>query len=293
MRYWIVLLLSFTLQATEIDSFTGRYESLADSTTILNNYVNQELEIAINKVNSKINCQLNPKEAELQTYDLFYDQVGGYLWADIENLIVRNNFVEKRIVRNNNSIYRDLNWINSPVLKFAELGALININGNLIGSDKIGHFMAIGWQYFKIAAIQDFGIERAINIGKHSEKTFFGELTTGVYSYADLVSNYDGYRFWKRLFNSKISPHKSPYLNCEKGQLVFSELFDWRDYVNLAWDEAVNCNDYRDRFIEKKVMRRVLELEQKDPGNSYQCPIRSCGSLHERYPEFHLNCQNL
>lgn len=263
---------------------------MSDSADKLNFYMNQQLELAVARTNNEVHCGLQVNEAERELYEVFYDQVGGYLWAAIENKVTETNYVETLSVTKNNSIYRDLNWINAFVLKFAELGVTLNLNGHIIGSDKLGHFVGIGWQYFKTAVLKKEGIEQAISHGHLTEQTFFGEMTTGVYSFADLAVNYDGYIFWSHLFNSKASPSNDPYIACNNGKLVKLREFRWAEYVTDAWDEAVNCNAFRNRDIKRKIENQILKLEKSDPENKYQCPVKSCVELKGSYPESYLNC---
>ena len=278
------------LFATEVDSFTNRYEPMEDSLGKLDDYINEELDIAVKMANENIDCSKYPEVAEKSIYETLYQVTGGFLWARIENKVTETNYVEARQLSKANSIYRELDWINSFVLNLVELGAVINLDGKIIGSDKLGHFLGIGWKYFQVADLSSEGIIKAMELGHVSEKSFFGEMTTGVYSYADLASNYDGYIFWTDLLNSKKSPSVNPYLVCQKKKLVRVRDFSWSNYVTEAWDEGINCNKFRSKTLERKVENEILKLEKDDPANRYRCPIRSCGSLNRRYPKGLLNC---
>ena len=49
--------------------------------------------------------------------------------------------------------------------------------------------------------------ERLLQKGWFAERWIFGELTTGVFSNADLVANYEGWRFYQSLFKDNVSDH--------------------------------------------------------------------------------------
>ncbi len=107
------------------------------------------------------------------------------------------------------------------------LGPTIRVNGIYIGTDKIGHFFAQGFDYFKREVQNDMTREEIEAWGRMTELTIYGSMTTGVYSMADLEANRSGYTFFQRLFSAREI-----------------ERFDIRDYVTPKWNEVVNPNLY-------------------------------------------------
>ncbi|MBL1278781.1 MAG: hypothetical protein COA33_000790 [Fluviicola sp.] len=93
-----------------------------------------------------------------------------------------------------------------------------------VGTDKLGHFFAQGFEYFEIA--REKGVEAALMYGIRTELGKFGLRTTGVFSYADLEANEDGLKFYQDLYNN-------PFL-----------IFDISDYASLMWNEEHNENIY-------------------------------------------------
>ena len=69
-------------------------------------------------------------------------------------------------------------------------------------------------------------------------------MTTGIYSNADVVANYEGHRFYRSLFEDGIIPGKSAILHWENDGWIVQRDFDWADHVNAYWDEALNVNHY-------------------------------------------------
>ena len=59
------------------------------------------------------------------------------------------------------------------------------------------------------------------------------------------------------------------------------------DYVNPAWDEAVNCSSYRTSEIEHHVEARIRERSLAD-GMDYSCPVEpnACAKARNRYADF-------
>ena len=100
---------------------------------------------------------------------------------------------------------------------------------------------------------------RAAKRSIFTEKYLFGQLTTGVYSNADLVANYEGYLFYRSLFHDNIVATKPAIFRWEAGKPVKQRAFAWSDHVNAFWDEALNANHY-DRWLLPHVRKRLIAL---------------------------------
>ena len=53
----------------------------------------------------------------------------------------------------------------------------------------------------------------ALSWGEMREKGVYGFSTTGIFSYADLVANFNGYRFWNRVLKTEKDPISPFYKN--------------------------------------------------------------------------------
>ena len=204
--------------------------------------------------------------------------------------------LDSRRVRFEDSVYRDLGLLDAISVHLKDLSAVVRVDDQIVGVDKLGHFFVEGWEYFELAYLEGEGIEAAVRWGERAERTYFGFLTTGIYSFADLAVNFDGMRFWLRVLGQSKDPLRKGWLfnrsfvSCSKR--LWSRQPYWRlrrqidldDYVNPAWDEGQNCVRYRDEEIAGAVRERVAELEAQ-AGRSYTCPIApgSCVSARERY----------
>ena len=79
----------------------------------------------------------------------------------------------------------------------------------------------------------------------------------GIYSYADLSANYQGYLFFKELTHSK-----NPYFVCEQDKWKKVRVFDISQYLDASWDERINCNRLRDTKLLALFSKRLLEIEK-------------------------------
>jgi hypothetical protein len=123
------------------------------------------------------------------------------------------------------------------------VGPTIKVNGQLIGSDKLGHFLSQGRKFYRRwLKFQDEA--KAAEHSAYTERALFGQMTTGVYSNADLVANYEGFLFYRSLFEDNVIPGKPAILSWTGDGWIIQREFTWADHVNEYWDEALNINHY-------------------------------------------------
>jgi hypothetical protein len=78
--------------------------------------------------------------------------------------------------------------------------------------------------------------QKAVDFGVSSENGWYGLLSGGVFSFADLKANWDGYQFFKYLFSGE-----NPYLKLsEEGLISISSPFDWKKHIDWQYDELKN-----------------------------------------------------
>lgn len=85
----------------------------------------------------------------------------------------------------------------------------IKVHGTYLGTDKLGHFVSMGYFYFlayrlamNAGADHDDALRRATLIGQWgplSERGIVGYIPCGVYSNADMIANYLGMKFYINL----------------------------------------------------------------------------------------------
>jgi hypothetical protein len=284
-----------TSVAAEIDSVTPRQTKLRDSEAALDTWLNERLREGVRRANELGGgCDEHELYQQLR-WAISFPFIGHLIAEELDEA----DGLERAHVRFDESIYRDLGVLDAISVHLKDLSSVVRIDDDWMGVDKLGHFLAQGWSYFDIAYQRERGIREALAFGERSEETYFGLYTTGVYSYADLVANFEGMRFWLRVLGTAPDPLESgyffnrPYIRCGKRLGLFGER-RWRirrrvrlaAYLNAAWDEGVNCSRYRSAEIEQPIRQRVHELELRD-GVDYRCPIAPdrCVVAAERYRE--------
>ena len=306
--------------AAEIDSVTPRNVNLENSLAAINEIINLRILEGVEKANVLQEYVADDDDFEIIEGDKPCDEdrlytelrkaiyqsltaswgLKGYdLDKQLRVLLTRQSYS----LLLNDSIYRDIDYLEGFSLKLKELSDVVNIDGYLIGLDKLGHFFAEGWRYFELTHFDDNDIEQALAWGKEQEVGKFGYSTTGIFSYADLTANFNGWRFWNRVLLKESDPLKGlianffnrPYVACNiqiidsiKNRKIIraweqNVKFDLSDYIDGAWDEANNCNSYADPVIEAKVVSRI---EKVDP--DFTCPLntRHCINARNKYHNY-------
>lgn len=277
-------------EAAEIDGLTGRSTRLADSSKPLERRLNRALEAGVARANeAREVCD------EAALYDALQDALARpFIGHVITESLDEDETLDRRRVLRADSIYRDLGLLDNISVHWKDLSAVVRVGDTLIGVDKIGHFFVEGWAYFETAEIDDEGVAAAMTWGEGTETSYFGHYTTGVLSQADLVANFEGLRFWGRVLGRSDDPlHEGrranrPYVRCKRRSLFKKERkwklvrkLDLDDYVNPAWDEAINCCSYRNEEIAARVRARISELGEAE-GVDYTCPIDPDGCAQAR-----------
>jgi hypothetical protein len=228
--------LSDAAHSYETDQHTGRGADIADSTVILNAKVNETI--------VEIVATWDKGHDELAVVDAFYRELGGRHWVDrLERWAMKSPDVERLDVGRYESIFADQPLYATRVAKLFGTGATIRVNSQLIGSDKIGHFISQGRKFYKRYLIFE-SEEMAAERSAYTERALFGQMSNGIYSNADLVANYEGHRFFRSLFEDNIIPGKPAILRWDNDSWVVQREFDWADHVNEYWDEALNINHF-------------------------------------------------
>jgi hypothetical protein len=220
----------------ETDQYTNRHIPIEDSTEVLN--------AKVNKTIREIVAEWEGGHDDLGFVDEFYRRLGGRHWVDrLERWAMRSPDVDKLEVGRYDSIFADQPFWATRIVKFFGTGKTIKVNGELIGSDKIGHFISQGRKYYK-RYLRYESEARAAEQSAYTERAIFGAMTTGIFSNADVVANYEGHRFYRSLFEDGIIPGKPAIVRWEDAGWVVQRSFDWSDHVNAYWDEALNVNHY-------------------------------------------------
>ncbi len=264
------------VSSSEADNWTHRYSPMKDSLAILNEIVDRDMRTAIDSANNR-----GPDCSSKRLYRQVRKTFIRFGISKFEGQVKKSSEIDQYPI-GKASVYQDFRFLSfhPSILQLRSLQApLLKVGGIPIGADKFSHFFTEGWHYFKRADLQGKGLEAALRFGHKRESGFWGKITTGVYSYADLLSNYEGLLFWRRILGSE-----TPYVVCRDGLWVLQRPIDWMDYVNHGWDEGNNCNEFRGHKLEERFNNRIEELEERS-GQPMSCPIKpkECSSLREAY----------
>ena len=234
--------------AYETDQFSNRLEPLEDATELLDRRVNLSIETAVAKWKG-------PRNDWKFVTDIYHD-IGGHHWVDkIERWAMDSDQVERLQPSRRESIYQGHPFWATRVAGIFGVGPTIKINGQLIGSDKLGHFLSQGRKFYRRYMKSNSEVEAARH-SAYTERAIFGQMTTGVYSNADLVANYEGFLFYLSLFQDDVITGKKAILAWEDGHWVIQRSFSWADHVNEYWDEALNINHF-DRLLYPHMHERL------------------------------------
>jgi hypothetical protein len=275
----VALCLPLLAHAYETDQFSHRLQPLEDCTELLDGRVNQSIEEAIRDWRG-------PRD-ERKVVDAIYHDIGGRHWVDrIERWAMQSEDVDRLTLDRYDSIYHGHPLWATRVAGLFGVGPTIKVNDVLIGSDKLGHFVSQGRKYWR--RYQRSGDEgQAAEHSAYTERALFGQMTTGVYSNADLVANYEGHRFFRSLFEDDIVPGKPAILRWRGDHWVMQRPFTWADHVNVYWDEALNINHF-DKLLYPHMEERLLGFcpDFHESPDSYR--VSGEQQLVERYGHLQL-----
>lgn len=268
-----------TAFAYETDQFTNRVDELRDSTEVLNREVNRTI--------ADIVADWDKGHDEMAMVDAIYRKIGGLHWVDrLERWAIKSPEVDKLETHRYGSIYSGLPIWSVRVTWFFGIGKTIRVNDELIGSDKIGHFLSQGRKFYR--RYRRLGSEsQAAEWSAYTERALFGQMTTGSYSNADLVANYEGHRFYRSLFEDDIVPDKPAILRWEGDAWIIQRDFDWADHVNAFWDEALNVNHY-DWLLYQRMRRRMVSMCDQYWAAPELYVLHDEEALWERYEQLEL-----
>jgi hypothetical protein len=319
MKLIIALLISCSLiqvaQASETDNFTKR-DLEVDAREWLNEQMNAAIQQAVQTA-----APGDPTSIHKQ----LFKNLGGLFWAKIEHWddhpespahklpIEESIFRDVGEVRGQGNIIRKLfkfkNYYSPGRYRMDEV---------VFGADKLGHFLQVGYAMylavmrkenpkfkdarpFYVRAAEYFtgdrkfsensnlrGEDLVLAYSRYQENTSWGMEGPMARSFGDMAANLEGYRFW-----SEFTGGKNPIVKMDSnGKWKQVRTFDWANYVNIAWDEAVNRTDYHE-VIREKVEARIKEVL----GESCK-GLPSCTAVFDRYGKaaaqiFNLRCESL
>ncbi len=275
----LVVALAAPVAGYETDQYTHRLQAIADAQPLLDRTVNQALE-------HLAAAWRGPADRAAFATALFH-RLGGYYWVDrIERLAMKAPEIQRLPQFRHHSIFDGLPMYARRVNYFFGVGYTIRLAGSLVGTDKLGHFFSQGKKYY-LSHLAGWKEESVVGRGEFNERWIFGQLTTSVYSNADLVANYEGYLFYRSLFEDGIVPGKAAIVRFTGDRAEIARPFSWQDHVNDFWDEALNPSHMSPGLARamQRAIRGVCPDYARDPA---AFEIRDEARLRERYARIGL-----
>jgi hypothetical protein len=271
MKYLVLLFFVSAAHATEVDNITSYYQPLADAEAALN-VRTQELIAAGRARHFACNRRILARQMASQL-------IGNFIYGAVESFANTSPLVERAYTPTSESVYKGTPYQGGLIDSLVNLGPTVNVAGFRIGTDKLGHFMDMGYDLYQRSKM-GYTVAQLLAQSRSEESGLWGALTTGVKSYGDIASNFDGYRFWTDL----IDEGPRGFFVCENGSFKQVRAFKWSDYISAAWSEAINCNEYWSEAYTSHVGGNVRALETKS-GRRYACPIApdQCDILRNYY----------
>ncbi len=268
----LLWLSALPVQGAEVDSFTHRDPSLPDITGRLNHEVRRRIAEAVTEANHRLDQKralarklgLTPERGcdPAPLYQALDKRLSGFVFGRIERWVDALPPGLRAANRKQDSIYRDFRFTDAPSLTARDwLASLVRVNGQYVGADKFGHFFSEGWKFYRYHYEDRDDLDATLLRGALMEVSYYGSLATAVYSYADLVANFQGMRFWNAVLGQHpdvlTGRRPAPLVACRSGHFQVVGTFDWRDYVDAAWDEAINCDDFAAPELIQRVRARL------------------------------------
>lgn len=240
-----VLMMSFSAMALEVDNYYGEMGNLKDSNEIVNEFINSSFESKLKSLSPSL--LKNPNKCSKIHYKLI-KQFRSIIKHKLEGYLEKNLSSEFMHPAKNvggrkyfdDSIYDRGRF---DITRIFSMSRNIQINGIVIGTDKLSHFISTGLRYFNTykkalrkGKSQEKAFKKAIHFGVFTERYILGKMGSGVFSYGDLEANFNGLlmniRFCGDVDNS--------YLKYINGRWELNSRFDIGEYVNPNWSEVFN-----------------------------------------------------
>lgn len=241
----------------ESDQYSNRLLQIEDAAPLL--------DLEVNRALAEVAAAWRGPEDRWRFARKVYWKLGGLHWVDhIERWAMDSDEVEKLPQRKHTSIFGAAPLHVTRVNWFFGVGPTIRLAGSFVGSDKLGHFFSQGIKYYA-SHLLGWGEDHVLGRGRFNERWIFGQLTTSVYSNADLVANYEGYRFYRSLYEGDVVAGKGPIVAFRAGRAEILRPFAWSDHVNDYWDEAANPSHVSpglERYFERTLPSLCDEYRQ-------------------------------
>jgi hypothetical protein len=276
------LLFSASAFSYETDQYSTQLLEIKDEAPLINAIVNDGFKLIVNNWNGpRDDARLIKKVFKL------FSSRELERWATLNSKITNRGNLKS-------SIYQNVRFFNSVPVYLKGIAPTINIGGIHMGTDKLSHFFGVGRTYFTTAEIMNPDLpelERmrlAIAEGAQDERRIWGELTTNVFSNADVVTNFEGFLFYKSIFQKNIVGSKSAIVSWNGSRPQILRDFDIKDHTSPLWNEALFPSHFQ--LSVKNKVKRALFMKCEDSevrGNMHKYDLDEAPLL-KKYPDLEL-----
>jgi hypothetical protein len=245
--------------AFESDPFLALEVEIADSAEIINEFVNGEIELVLDRINARptlMSCEEIPPRIYRR---LFANLLSSRLKHFLEHSPEVGRFPDDDVgywQYLGQSIYR------RPIFPYIlPMSSIVEVGGVRVGVDKFGHMLGEGRRYYKLyrratrRGLDEEEAERQVVLKRlRWERIILGGLSNGVVSFADLEANYLGLKLARAMCEGTHS-----HLASHSGKWELARPVRIEEYVSPALDEIYYPNRFpRGRW---KRVRPILEAE--------------------------------
>lgn len=303
---FVLLAPFFNAFAFETDQYNLPPVPLADIGDEVADYVKENVKKAVEKINAEIfehqtcleknskktSCESTEKEKlklkYLRSADAPAREVFKLLGGGIPPFTNSGTWMEKHEFKSSPARYKtsfDDSIFKAFPSDYLTISETVNLYGVQFGTDKIAHIFQQGYTYYKIYEraekknlSPERALQKAVDWGRMTEKTYYGFLISGVFSNGDLAANYAGMKFYQGLtretkFGDKMRP---AILILDGGAWKFNERTDLREnllkpFISNHLNEALNPSIFIKAFwFDSRVRKTVKE--------------RSCNGWRKEFP---------
>jgi hypothetical protein len=236
-------MLASPVSALEVDPYRAWMHDIEDSTSPLNQFINDTARETIAEAN------LEPGKfdtCEAVTIRIFRRNhtsmaTSKRLLRHIHRNPGVDSFGRPHFEEVHDSMYRYV-----PQLYVSSLADSINVSGIYMSDDKMAHFFGFGRRYYQkyLGALRngldtDAALDKAIRYGVRNENGVVGKLIDGIFSHADLEANFQGLQMARSFCEGS-----EPNIVGEPGNWRWHHDTDIADYVLPTFDEGFHGNQY-------------------------------------------------
>ncbi len=282
--------------ASETDQFTYRNQELRDLAPLVDRRIND----AIQSIVADWKPKWGPdREKFVRKLRLRAD--GRYMFNRTSLWILKQDAEfagmskkGQKHPKRSNSIYASANIFQATAQVVYGLAPTLNAAGVRIGTDKLCHFISGGAALYARRFTSGMSMEELLTSNRNEESGLYGKFSTGTFSNADLVANYEGFLAMQDLFDTSPWTGKEALLGWDETQAVWTirREFQIADYLNPFWDEAINPSDYTRRLypvIAENLKKLCNRIGADELAIRYTISEQREFELSEKYRELGLN----